>query len=636
MSIAMFVCALRSAHRVLARGRAARARAAARARRQQPKPVVGRQRHALHRRLPEPVLDHRRGHREGRRQIPFKSGIPRRTTLSRDRKRFYTIEAEMEKVEILDIASRETVDTFTLSEGNKKVRIRSLEPDPLHRFVMMVTASATKLIDRFEIGPPTLVQYDLKRAQDHPHHPVAERRGAREREHPVLARRQADVPVQRPGRADLRHDELQAGGQVGAVEADRGGLRPRSTSARATSLNDEPGFYTGDLQRRRIRCSTAASWASAASTWRRRASTSTRSARPRGSASRWRRTARSPTACSRRSAATSSGRSISSAASVVGAHRVQGPAAHVAQDQLERQGALHLQRRQHDRPLRRRRPIKYLRHDHARRRHDDATCSSFPQPPAQARAPSAASSARSIMARPRLCAARSRFVVARTGGGSRSCWRSASSAPALSLYLPLLSRDFFDRALHRPRPRAPASASSALFAAVTRRRASSLNVVSGLRYTRVSADILFDMRLAMYRHLQRLSPRFYARTRLGDIMSRINNDIGEIQRVAAETALAWVGNVLFLVGTVVMLAWLDCAAVRSSPRRPRRSASGRSCTIAGGSRSDVAVLRAAQRRHRQLPDRDAAGRAAGRHRRTRRTREVAALPRSATTRSSTR
>ena len=84
-----------------------------------------------------------------------------------------------------------------------------------------------------------------------------------------------------------------------------------------------------------------------------------------------------------------------------------------------------------------------------------------------------------------------------------------------------------------------------------------LNVVSGLRYTRVSASILFDMRLAVYGHLQQLSPRFYARTRMGDIVSRINSDIGEIQRVAAEAALAWVGNVLFLVGCVVMLVWLD-------------------------------------------------------------------------------
>src|SRR5258707_2436058 len=93
--------------------------------------------------------------------IPFQSGIPRRTTLSRDRKRFYTIEAAMEKIEILDIAARKTLDTFTLSEGAKKVRLRSIEPDPQNRYVMMVTASATKLVDRFEIGSPAFVQYDL-------------------------------------------------------------------------------------------------------------------------------------------------------------------------------------------------------------------------------------------------------------------------------------------------------------------------------------------------------------------------------------------------------------------------------------------------------------------------------------------
>ena len=84
-----------------------------------------------------------------------------------------------------------------------------------------------------------------------------------------------------------------------------------------------------------------------------------------------------------------------------------------------------------------------------------------------------------------------------------------------------------------------------------------LNVWSGMCYTRVSADVLFDMRLALYRHLQRLSPRFHARTRFGDVMSRLNNDIGEIQRVASEVVLAWVGNVLFLIGAVVMLAYLD-------------------------------------------------------------------------------
>ncbi len=89
----------------------------------------------------------------------------------------------------------------------------------------------------------------------------------------------------------------------------------------------------------------------------------------------------------------------------------------------------------------------------------------------------------------------------------------------------------------------------------------------------------------MYRHLQRLSPRFYARTRLGDIMSRINNDIGEIQRVAAEAALAWVGNVLFLVGTVGDARLARPAAVPADHVHGAVRPLGAACTTAGGSRA---------------------------------------------------
>jgi ATP-binding cassette subfamily B protein len=126
---------------------------------------------------------------------------------------------------------------------------------------------------------------------------------------------------------------------------------------------------------------------------------------------------------------------------------------------------------------------------------------------------------------------------------------------ALSLITPYLSKDLVDRALIG-RDLAALQRIVLLFA-VLGVSSYLLNVVSGLRYTRVSAEILFDMRLALYEHLQRLSPRFYARTRMGDIVARINSDIGEIQRVAAEAALAWVGNILFLIGCVVMLIWLD-------------------------------------------------------------------------------
>ena len=125
----------------------------------------------------------------------------------------------------------------------------------------------------------------------------------------------------------------------------------------------------------------------------------------------------------------------------------------------------------------------------------------------------------------------------------------------LSLVTPYLSKDLVDRAL-LGRDLTALWRTVGFFAALGV-ASYILNVISGLRYTRVSAAILFDMRLAVYGHLQQLSPRFYARTRLGDIVSRLNSDIGEIQRVAAEAALAWVGNVLFLVGCVAMLLWLD-------------------------------------------------------------------------------
>jgi hypothetical protein len=88
-------------------------------------------------------------------------GIPRRLGLTRDRQRFYIVDATTEVVDVVDIASRATRDTFTLSEGNKRVRITSMEPDPSNRYAILLTRTATKLRDRVEIGPSTLLQYDL-------------------------------------------------------------------------------------------------------------------------------------------------------------------------------------------------------------------------------------------------------------------------------------------------------------------------------------------------------------------------------------------------------------------------------------------------------------------------------------------
>lgn len=84
-----------------------------------------------------------------------------------------------------------------------------------------------------------------------------------------------------------------------------------------------------------------------------------------------------------------------------------------------------------------------------------------------------------------------------------------------------------------------------------------LNIASSYRYVKISAAMLFDIRVDLLRHLQTLSPRFYARFRLGDLMSRINSDVSDVQRAAADTLLAALGNVLFLIGSVVLMLWLD-------------------------------------------------------------------------------
>lgn len=93
--------------------------------------------------------------------IKLKTGIPRSLTLSQSRKRFYVLDSTLEKIEVVDIATRATLSTFTLSEGNKKVRIRGLQVDPLDRFLILLTRAATRQIDRWEIGDATLQLYDL-------------------------------------------------------------------------------------------------------------------------------------------------------------------------------------------------------------------------------------------------------------------------------------------------------------------------------------------------------------------------------------------------------------------------------------------------------------------------------------------
>ncbi|MBT9333244.1 ABC transporter ATP-binding protein [Paracidobacterium acidisoli] len=126
---------------------------------------------------------------------------------------------------------------------------------------------------------------------------------------------------------------------------------------------------------------------------------------------------------------------------------------------------------------------------------------------------------------------------------------------ALSLVQPWFSRVLIDNALLHHNMKALEEI--ALMMIVVTVFSTLVSIASSYLYIRFSAQSLFDMRLEVYRHLQRLSPQFFARRRLGDIVSRLNNDVGEVQRVCSDTLLSVLSNILFLAGSVTIMLWLN-------------------------------------------------------------------------------
>ncbi len=84
-----------------------------------------------------------------------------------------------------------------------------------------------------------------------------------------------------------------------------------------------------------------------------------------------------------------------------------------------------------------------------------------------------------------------------------------------------------------------------------------LTALNRWHYITASSRILFALRESVFRHLQRLSPAFYARTRAGDIMARLDGDVAEVQRFAVDSALALLNGVLVLCGALALMLSLS-------------------------------------------------------------------------------
>ncbi len=73
----------------------------------------------------------------------------------------------------------------------------------------------------------------------------------------------------------------------------------------------------------------------------------------------------------------------------------------------------------------------------------------------------------------------------------------------------------------------------------------------------LSSQVLFRLRERVFGHLQDLPPAYYARTGLGELFSRFDTDLAQIQRLVVDSPLAVVGGIFNLALLTVLMGSLS-------------------------------------------------------------------------------
>jgi ATP-binding cassette subfamily B protein/subfamily B ATP-binding cassette protein MsbA len=75
--------------------------------------------------------------------------------------------------------------------------------------------------------------------------------------------------------------------------------------------------------------------------------------------------------------------------------------------------------------------------------------------------------------------------------------------------------------------------------------------------SRVGQHVLYDVRTAMFDHLQKLSLGFYNRYSVGRVITRVINDVGTLREFITWAVLAIVRNLLNIIGTIIAMLTLN-------------------------------------------------------------------------------
>ncbi|NMB62713.1 MAG: ABC transporter ATP-binding protein [Chloroflexi bacterium] len=75
--------------------------------------------------------------------------------------------------------------------------------------------------------------------------------------------------------------------------------------------------------------------------------------------------------------------------------------------------------------------------------------------------------------------------------------------------------------------------------------------------TGVGEGVIFDLRCALYTKLQRMSLRFFTHTRIGELMSRLNNDVVGAQNAISNTIVSIVTDVVQATAVISMMVSIE-------------------------------------------------------------------------------
>jgi ATP-binding cassette, subfamily B, bacterial len=84
-----------------------------------------------------------------------------------------------------------------------------------------------------------------------------------------------------------------------------------------------------------------------------------------------------------------------------------------------------------------------------------------------------------------------------------------------------------------------------------------VGVLQSYLATSISQSIMFDVRGQLFARLVGQSMGFFTRSRSGELLSRMNNDVGRIEDVVSDTVLGLVSNVVIMATTLALMLALD-------------------------------------------------------------------------------